>query len=684
MYKGEIIMQIINKTKHTFVISIMAILSFGFSKSIDLRDYYPLEDGNQWVYQFRAFQPDGQIKYSIKTYTVNGDLELENGEVVKKLEDQRGWYYLLTIEKDRYLHWGEHENSGLVTNDPPFRFFDTNFAYGKEYSFAHAISDGSARGTEVVFHGYESIRTQAGEFKNCLKSTFTYINPNGSTFESVTWLAKGVGVVKKEFSIFSPKAGQTLRFDRELIHANIKGQKVGGKNSPTVDNWKDYFPFYQGDSWTYDWSYTMADGTTRSEDRVRSFSGVEFFDIGVAFKLLDNKGSYLYYSSFSNKGIMIHGSYESRAGGQVFTYQPALHLLREGQVIGREYTWSEPEANQPSNIGRYKRYQHWTSEAEGFQTLETEVGLFDVLRVRLSWSTSKAWVSQWYYLAENIGIVGMDYEAIDKITGKRVIGLVARVKEATLQGDKVANLSELATHVKNVEAAMAKLKDDPKARRIFKDAFENRYTWKDGFPGLTADLNIINHGNKPIAAKITVDRNLIVDFECDDCGGELRSLVRAQVSQFVTHRVYEPFDEKYAQGEAFFQIVKKRPKGMWEITADGETAMGSWYLIDSQTNEVRQLTRTLGGPVKFMIHHEKNIITEKGNYIANYYPVKFYIEDGDKRHELGEVVYDDKFVKDGKWWLPEHRILKGKLPQPDMTVIDVDLELLFQNVAYMQ
>jgi len=381
---------------------------------------------------------------------------------------------------------------------------------------------------------------------------------------------------------------------------------------------------------------------------------------------------------------MIHGSFENRPGGQVFTYQPAIKLLRPDQVIGREYTWSEPEADQPENIGRYKRLQHWTSEAEGFQTLETPVGMFNVLRIRLAWSTSKSWVSQWYYLAENIGIVGMDYEAIDKVTGKRVIGLVARIKEATLQGDNVTNLDELDTHVKNVEAAMAKLKDDPKARKIFKAAFENRYTWKDGFPGLTADLNIINHGEKPIEASITVDRNLVVDFECDDCGGELRSLVRAQVSQFVTHRVYEPFDEKYTKGEAFFQVVKKRKKGLWEITADGETAMGSWYLIDSKTNEVRQLTRTLGGPVKFMIHHEKNIITEEGNYIANYYPVKFYIEDGDRKHDLGEVVYDDKFVKDGKWWLPEHRILKGNLPQPDMSVIDVDLELLFENVTYMQ
>ena len=149
--------------------------------------------------------------------------------MAKKLVDQRGWYYLLTVEPDRYLHWGEHEDKGLVTNDPPFAFFDTGYAFGKTYQTAHLISDGSARGAEVVFHGYESIQVPAGEFKNCLKTTFKYINPNGSTFTSVTYLAKGVGPVRKEFAIYSPRAGQTLRFDRELIHATIGGQKVGGK-----------------------------------------------------------------------------------------------------------------------------------------------------------------------------------------------------------------------------------------------------------------------------------------------------------------------------------------------------------------------------------------------------------------------------------------------------------------------
>jgi hypothetical protein len=128
-------------------------------------------------------------------------------------------------------------------------------------------------------------------------------------------------------------------------------------------------------------------------------------------------------------------------------------------------------------------------------------------------------------------------------------------------------------------------------------------------------------------------------------------------------------------------MIGERPDGTCEIRVDGETAMGAWYLIDGK--EVRKLTRTLGGPVRFMIHHEKNIITEDGRYIANYYPVTFFMEQGDQKVDLGKVTYDDVFAKSGEYWLPEHRFLKGRLPQPDRSIIDVDLELQFQNVTYL-
>ena len=645
----------------------------------NLQEYYPLQDGNTWTYQFRSFQPDGQINYAVRTYAVAGDVDLKNGVKAKKLMDQRGWYYILDVEPDRYLHYGEQEDRGLVTNDPPFTFYDTSWTYGKVYQTAHSISDGTARGAEVVFDGYESITVPAGEFKDCLKSTFKYINPNGSTFSSITWMAKGVGPVRKEFMIYSPKAGQTIRFDRDLVNATIAGQKVGGPSATTVDL-GPYFPFFQADEWTYDWTYTMADGTQRTEERTRTYAGTEFFNRTAAFKLLDNKGSYQYYTYDPKNGIEMHASFENRPGGQVFTYQPAIMLARPDMVVGRSYTWSEPEAEQPENVGRYKRLQHWTSGIEGMETLETPMGRFEVVRTRLSWVTSKSRASQTYYLAKNVGIVGVDYEALDKNTGRRMIGLTARLKKAKLQGDVVASLADLEGHVQKASAAKAALADDPQARTIFKAASLNRYVWNGGFPGIRADVDVVDHGKAAVKATVTVDKNLVVDFQCDACSSDLRALARAQISQFVTHRAFEDFDDKYGVGKAFFKIIKKRPDGMYEIKVDGDTAMGSWYLVDGK--QIRKLTRKLGGPVEFMINHEKNIVTEDGRYIANYYPVDFYVRDGENKTPIGRVVFDDVFEKNGKWWLPKHRILKGQMAQPDRTIVDVDLEMRFTSVKY--
>ena len=662
---------------------LMGAATMAPAQSINLQEYFPTGEGDSWTYQFHNYQPDGQVNYTTKTFTIKGEVEMPDGTKARKLIDQRGWYYILRIEADKYLHYGEEEDKGLVTNDPPFEFYNTRNAFGKTYQNAHKISDGSVRGSEVVFDGYESISTQAGEFKDCLRATFRYINPGGSTFTSITWLAKGIGPVKKEFMIYSPKAGQTLRFDRELISATIGGKPVGGMATADLGA---YFPFFQADEWTYEWSYVMQDGTKRSEDRTRSFAGTDFAGRTAAFKLVDNKGSYQLYTYDPGNGIQMHSSFENRPGGQILSYQPAVTIVRADQVFGRDYKWSEPMTEQPEGVTeRTKRLQTWTSRIDGLETLETPMGTFEVLRTTLSWETSKSLSTQTYYLAKGVGIVGMDYSHVDSITGKRGIALVARLKKAKLQGDLIQKVADVEPHLANRAAQKAaELADDPEARAIFRTASENRYIWDNGFPGLTADLEIINLGKPPVMAKVSIDKNLVLDFDCDKCDGKLRSEAKAYVSQFVTHRAPESFEDKYGVGKAGFKMVNnKRPDGMVEVKVDGDTAMGSWYLVDPKKKEVKKLTRKLGGPIEFLINQERNIRTEDGRYIANYYPVEFYMMMGEKKIPLGRVVYDDMFQKQGKWWMPVHRTVKGEMPQMDRTLDKVDIEMNFKNVRYM-
>jgi hypothetical protein len=187
-----------------------------------------------------------------------------------------------------------------------------------------------------------------------------------------------------------------------------------------------------------------------------------------------------------------------------------------------------------------------------------------------------------------------------------------------------------------------------------------------------------------VMAKVVVDKNLILDFDCEKCDGQLRSEAKAYMSQFITHRAYESFEDKYGVGKAGFKMVNnKRPDGMVEMRIEGDTAMGSWYLVDPKKKEVKKLTRKLGGPIEFMINQERNIRTEDGRYIANYYPVEFYMTMGDKKIPLGTMVYDDLFEKNGKWWMPVHRTVKGEMPNMDRTLTKVDIEMKFKNVKYM-
>lgn len=56
----------------------------------DLREYYPLFDGNTWTYQVKSYRADGQIFYRLRTQTVSGEVKLNEKVSAKKLMDDEG------------------------------------------------------------------------------------------------------------------------------------------------------------------------------------------------------------------------------------------------------------------------------------------------------------------------------------------------------------------------------------------------------------------------------------------------------------------------------------------------------------------------------------------------------------------------------------------------------------------
>ncbi|MBI4469162.1 MAG: DUF3386 family protein [Acidobacteria bacterium] len=627
--------------------------------TIDLREYYPLQDGNTWLYQYKTNRPDGQVQYKIKSQTAAGDFKLSDTLSATKLVEDNGWFYLVSVNASHYRMYGESETRGLETVNPPFTFMDIAYIPGKVYRAPHSPSEGSDLTSEATYYGIESVNVPAGSFKNCLKTVFKFTTESGQTFSTISYLAKGVGVVKKEFSIFSPAAGQTIRSEQELIHATIGGTRLGGEAARTV-NVAEYFPFHQGDIWTYDWTYRMADGTSKTETRTRTFEGTKFVNAGAAFKLISNRGDYQYYS-LDRYGVRIH---ESGERGMTFYFDPPILMARNDMVIGRPYSWSMREEDG-------KHWRTFTSTLDGFETVTTPMGTFDnCVRVTVVMDGSSSRTKNVYYYARGVGIVSYLYESMSKKDNRMTIALDGRLKEALIDRNKIATAAEGKALWDKLAAELAAAVDNPEARRVFREASENRYVWDDQFKGFESDFFMTKDGGTPLSGKIKCDPNLNITVEGLDPADA--ALVHVEMSQFVTHRQRRPFNEFYGPDKAKFRLGQVSAKGT-EVFVEGD-AMGSNYVIADK--QVKLLSRSMG-KMHFTINNKSIVPAEDGRYIAVDYEVTYY--SSDTNQEIGKAQFRDEYFKMGNYWMPKSRThlstLKGEPGR---------LEIQMKNVAFLK
>lgn len=564
---------------------------------------------------------------------------------------------------DRRLRiYGENQGRGEVKVSLPYTFLDVSYTPGKSYAQPHVPSEGEPVFSEATYYGVESVHVPAGSFKDCLKVRFQYTKPSGASVTITSYLAKGVGVVKEIYEIFSPNAQQTLRSEIELLHGTVNHQKIGGEAAQTI-RVAEYFPYHQGDSWTYDWAYRLADGQTRSTVRKRWFEGTKFTNAGAAFKLVSDSSEddYQYYMLDRN-GLRITESGERglRAQGVKFYYDPPLIIARDDMVLGRTYRWSQPEADG-------KNIMHFSTTLEGFETVDTPMGRYEnCLRVRVEWDTSSSRVRNIYWYARGVGIVAYDYEAVTKKDNVKQIALVARLKEATINGKHIATAEEGKALWDKLAAELAAAEDNPTARALFREASLNRYVWDAdlGFRGFVADMVMRVDGGPPVTVKVKCSPSL--DIEIDHPDPTIKAIAHEEMSQFVTHRQpRKPFDDWYGPDKAKFKLGEETPLGR-EIFTEGD-AMGSRYIIGEKM--VKQLSRNIGR-LEFTINNKKHFLTEDGRYIATEYEVTYYL--ADTKQEVGRDMFTDEYVKQGAYWVPKSRVhistLKGKPARVDLEI----------------
>lgn len=630
----------------------------------NLTEYYPLGIGNNWTYQVKQHRADGQIAYRLRTQAVIGEQKIGEASV-KKLIDDRGKYFLLSVDARRFRVYGENEGRGEVKYSPPYTMLDVSYAPGKSYPMAHVIGD-EPISSDGTFYGVESVAVPAGAFRDCLKLRLHTTKASGATMTITSYLAKGIGIVKETYEIFSPAAEQTVRHEIELMHGFVNGRRVGGEAAQTVKI-AEYFPYHQGDSWTYDWTYRLANGQSRTSERKRWFEGTKFTNAGAAFKLAQNTGDddYQFYVLDKN-GLRIVESGEKgmRAQAVKFYYEPALLLARDDMIIGRAYRWSQAEQDS-------KNLMQFSTTLEGFENVETPMGRYDnCLRSRVEWETSTSRVRNVYFYARGVGLVAYDYEVVSKKDNTVQIGLTGRLKAATINNNTIATADEGKKLTDKLAAEMAAAEDNPTARGLFREASLNRYVWDEdlGFRGFTAELKVKIDGGAPLTARVKCSPSLEIEIEAPDANS--KAVIHEEMSQFVTHRQpRKPFDAWYGPDKAKFKLGKEVPDGR-EIFIEGDS-MGSNYVIGDK--KVKQLSRNTGR-MEFTIFQRKHMPVEDGRYIATEYEAVYYLT-GSKQ-EVGRESLVDVYVKQGNYWVPKSRVhkiaMKGRPALVELEVTKLD------------
>ncbi|MCI0388106.1 MAG: DUF3386 domain-containing protein [Acidobacteria bacterium] len=631
----------------------------------NLADYYPLGIGDNWTYQVKQYRADGEIVHRLRTQSVIGETKIGEKTLVKKLMDDRGKYLLLSVDERRLRVHGENEGRGEVKFTPPYTMLDTGRAPGKTYAMAHLIGDEPVS-SDGTYYGVESVAAPAGAFRDCLKLRLQITKSSGATTTITSFLAKGVGVVKETYEIFSPAAEQTVHHEIELLHGTVNGKKIGGEEAQTVKI-AEYFPYHQGDSWTYDWSYRLANGQTRTAERKRWFEGTKFTNAGAAFKLMQSTGEEDYgFFLLDRNGLRLVESGEkgTRAQGVKWYFDPPLLIARDDMVIGRTYRWSMLKPGD-------KHLIQFSSTLEGFESVETPMGRFEkCLRAHVRWDEPESTVKNTYYYARGVGLVAYDNEVLWKSENLVRLKVTVRLKAATINHNTITTADEGKRLWDKMAADLAAAEDNPTARGLFKEASLNRYVWDEdlGFRGFTADLKLKIDGGATINAKMKCSPSLAVEIEAPD--QESRALIHEEMSQFVTHRQpRKPFDAWYGPGKAKFKLGRETPDGH-EIFIEGD-GMGSNYIIGEK--KVKQLTRNIGR-MDLTIFQRRHQPVEDGRYIATEYEAVYCLTGA--KQEVGRESWNDVYVKQGNYWVPKSRVhkiaMKGRPSLVELEVVKLD------------
>ncbi|MFP4007181.1 MAG: DUF3386 family protein [Spirulinaceae cyanobacterium] len=125
------------------------------------------------------------------------------------------------------------------------------------------------------------------------------------------------------------------------------------------------------------------------------------------------------------------------------------------------------------------------------------------------------------------------------------------------------------------------------ATAVFRNAYENRYTWDEDFPGYAAEVSIndqgrLDQGIVKVKPDLTVE---VINIEDD----EMRQLIANQLKTEIIHRRRVPFSQRHENDE--YSLNMENDPNTVVITEKGDNGESHYRIQD---NVITQVQRTLG------------------------------------------------------------------------------------------
>jgi hypothetical protein len=204
------------------------------------------------------------------------------------------------------------------------------------------------------------------------------------------------------------------------------------------------------------------------------------------------------------------------------------------------------------------------------------------------------------------------------------------------------------------------------AQDIFRQAYENRYTWDELFPGYSADVTMLK-GESIQTGKVKIDSNLNFDVNGVD-DPECLQAIKNQLWEITIHRVNHSFEQTH--GENTFSFGNTDPSGALEILIGGK---GTGNIYKVKDNTVCFVHRKIGNKI-VNIETFKTQNTEQGYLALDYDSI--YISP-----ETGEVLGTKTFFKDSFEKVGKYYILSSRAVYNDQDMQSPLVEFRFSNIC---